>query len=122
MRRGEIPGLGGAIHSLGGAIHSQGLYSIPKHRTGVRLRQGLAELVEATLNKIFAGSRDEVPFSELYATITQRILGYPDNLFAALVLVEPRVAQAGRGAVEETLVDMEAADKVMHREGRVHLI
>jgi hypothetical protein len=56
--------------------------------------------VEATLNKIFAGSRDEVPLSEVH--------------------VEPRVAQAGRGTVEETLVDMEAADKLMHREGRVH--
>jgi hypothetical protein len=33
VRRGEIPGLGGAIHSLGGAIHSQGLYSTPKHRS-----------------------------------------------------------------------------------------
>jgi hypothetical protein len=67
----------------------------------------LEVLVEATLNKLFAGARDDVPFSELYRD---------------LLLKEPRVAQVGRKAVEETLVHMEAANKVMHREGRVYLI
>ena len=39
-----------------------------------------------------------------------------------LVAKDARVASAGRTAVEEVLEAMEAANKVMHREGRVHLI
>ena len=64
--------------------------------------------VEATLNNLFVGgNRDEVPFNELYAT---------------LIRTEPRVIQAGRKAVKEILMVMEAANKIMHREGRIHLI
>jgi len=44
------------------------------------------------------------------------------RLYRDLLLEEPRVAQVGRKAVEETLVHMEAANKVMHRQGRVYLI
>ena len=63
--------------------------------------------VEATLNEIFAGDRNEVPF---------------DELCTRLIRKEPRAVQAGREAVTEALITMEAANKVMYREGRIHLI
>ena len=44
-----------------------------------------------------------------------------DHLFA-LVGRDPRVAAAGRGGVTRALELMEVANKVMYREGRVHLI
>ena len=44
------------------------------------------------------------------------------ELLTMLVAKDARVALAGRTAVEEVLEAMEAANKVMYREGRVHLI
>ena len=66
--------------------------------------------VEATLNELFARApcdQGEVTYDELYA---------------ALILVEPRVAHIGRRAIEEALAQMELADKVLYREAIVHLI
>lgn len=62
--------------------------------------------VEETLNELFAGVRDDVPFDELYIALTRKA---------------PRAALAGGQAVEETLVRLEAADKVMYREGIIYL-
>ena len=63
--------------------------------------------VEVTLNMLFAGDRNDVPFDELYSRLIRK---------------EPRAIRAGRKAVEEALFAMEAAQKVMYREGVIHLI
>ena len=63
--------------------------------------------VEATLNMLFGRVRDDVPFDELYKTLIRKV---------------PRAILTGREAVEEALNKMEEANKVMHREGRIHLI
>jgi hypothetical protein len=64
--------------------------------------------IEATLNVLFRPEGvDEVPFDGLYKTLIRR---------------EPRAIQTGREAVEMTLRNMEAADQVILREGRIHLI
>ena len=63
--------------------------------------------VEETLNMLFAGDRNDVPFDELYSRLIRK---------------EPRAIRAGRKAVEEALFAMEAAQKVMYREGVIHLI
>ena len=65
--------------------------------------------VEATLNELFARAHCD-------ADVTY------DELYAALILVEPRVAHIGRRAIEEALAQMELANKVMYREEIVHLI
>jgi len=67
----------------------------------------LEAAVEAALNRLFAGDRDDVPLDELVNALRQ---------------TEPRAAAAGREALVTTLDAMEAANKVMHREGRIHLI
>ena len=59
------------------------------------------------LNMLFAGDRNDVPFDELYSRLIRK---------------EPRAIRAGRKAVEEALFAMEAAQKVMYREGVIHLI
>ena len=59
------------------------------------------------LNQMFAGDCEEVPF---------------DALFARLAAEDARVAAAGQAAVVETLAAMQAADKIMHSEGNIHLI
>jgi hypothetical protein len=79
-----------------------------KQRTGPMTAREMEEAVEATLNVLFHREGvDDVPFDQLYQTLKHR---------------EPRATESGREAVEETLVHMEAANKVMHREGRVYLI
>ena len=60
--------------------------------------------VDMVLALLFSGGRDECTFDELFARLAR----------------DPRVC--GRDAVTRVLGAMEAADKVMHREGRVHLI
>ena len=69
-----------------------------------------AELEAATtamLNQMFAGECDQVPF---------------DALFARLAAEDALVNAAGRAAVVEVLAEMQAADKIMHSEGNIHLI
>ena len=63
--------------------------------------------VEATLNVLFGRVRDDVPFDELYKTLISKV---------------PRALLTGREAVEEALNKMEEANKVIYREGRIHLI
>jgi hypothetical protein len=64
--------------------------------------------VESTLNMLFSRvGVDDVPFDELYNTLIRKV---------------PRAILTGQEAVEEALVKMEDANKVMHREGRIHLI
>ena len=62
--------------------------------------------VEMVLALLFAGTRDECTFDELFAHLAR----------------DPRVAVCGRDAVTRVLGTMEAANKVIYREGRVHLI
>ena len=45
-----------------------------------------------------------------------------DALFAFMQQQDPRLQDVHRESVEDTLVRLEAANKVMHREGRVHII
>ena len=61
--------------------------------------------VEKALAELFA-KRDECSFDQLFTQAGR----------------DPRVAAAGRGAVMRALELMEVANKVMYREGRVHLI
>ena len=62
--------------------------------------------VDNALALLFAGACDECTFDELFE-------------FAGR---DPRVAVCGRDAVTRVLASMEAANKVMYRAGRVHLI
>ena len=62
--------------------------------------------MEAALGFLFSGARDDCAFEELYARVGR----------------DPRVAMSGRDAVTRVLGTMEAANKLMYREGRVHLI
>ena len=81
-----------------------------RQRTGPMTAMTAMEMeaaVEATLNEIFAGDRNDVPF---------------DELCTRLIRKEPRAVQAGREVVEEALFAMEAANKVMYREGVIHLV
>ena len=61
-------------------------------------------VVERALNKLFSTGRDDVCFGEL-----QRALLHSGDAMS-------------RAAIDSALEAMEAANKVMHREGRVHLI
>ena len=61
-------------------------------------------VVEHALNKLFSTGRDDVCFGEL-----QRALLHSGDAMS-------------RAAIDSALEAMEAANKVMHREGRVHLI
>lgn len=67
------------------------------------------EAVEDTLNGLFGGvlDRDDVPFDELYITLTRK---------------EPRAALAGGQALEDSLARLEAANKIITRDGVIHLI
>ena len=67
----------------------------------------LEQVVEAALSKVFSGNRDDCTFDELYTT---------------MVASDARVVASGREAVMASLDAMEVANKVMHREGRIHLI
>ena len=67
----------------------------------------LEEEVEKRLTLLFAGNRDDCSF---------------DELFDAMARADARVVASGREAVERALETMETANKVMHREGRIHLI
>ena len=60
--------------------------------------------VERMLNKLFSTGRDDVGFDELWRALRKSR------------------SMLSRAAVEEALDAMEDANKVMHREGRVHLI
>ena len=60
--------------------------------------------VERMLNKLFSTGRDDVCLGEL-----QRALLHSGDAMS-------------RAAIDSALEAMEAANKVMHREGRVHLI
>ena len=66
----------------------------------------LEEAVEKALTLLFAGNRDDCSFDELYEQMAR----------------DARVVASGREAVERALDEMENANKVMHREGRIHLI
>ena len=63
--------------------------------------------VEASLNKLFTADVDEVAFTQLLSSLRSD---------------EPRAAGLTSDQVEAALEAMEAANKVMHREGRIHLI
>ena len=78
-----------------------------KQRTGPMTAREMEEAVEATLNLLFGRVGDDVPFDELFKTLIRKV---------------PRAILTGREAVKEALDKMEAANKVMHREGRIHLI
>ena len=45
-----------------------------------------------------------------------------DALFTFMQQQDPRLQDVHRESVEDTLVRLETANKVMHREGRVHII
>jgi hypothetical protein len=81
--------------------------------------------VQRHLGQRLAGDRDDVTFDELfddlYVTYSATLIRTKEQLAVAYA-AEPRAVQEGRDAVKETLVAMEAANKVMHREGRIHLI
>ena len=62
--------------------------------------------VDMVLALLFCGTRDECTFDELFASLAR----------------DSRVAACGRDAVTRVLGTMEAANRVVHREGRVHLI
>ena len=66
----------------------------------------MVEAVEKALTRLFAGLRDEVSFDELFQHVG----------------CDPCAAAAGKAAVTRVLDAMEAANMVVHREGRVHLI
>ena len=61
-------------------------------------------VVEHMLNMLFSTGRDDIGFDELWRALRKSR------------------SMLSRVAVEEALDAMEAANKVMHREGRVHLI
>lgn len=67
----------------------------------------LETAVEASLTLLFAGARDDCSFDELFEQISRS---------------DARAAASGREGVSRALEAMEAANKVMHREGRIHLI
>ena len=63
--------------------------------------------VDKVLAVLFSGtSCDECTFDELFERVGH----------------DPRVAVCGRDAVTRVLASMEAANKVLHRAGRVHLL
>ena len=59
-------------------------------------------VVERTLNKLFSTGCDDVGFDELWQALHK--------------------SRISRASVEAALVAMEVANKVMHRESRIHLI
>ena len=67
----------------------------------------LAALVEDTLNHMFGGVADDISFDDLWSHLAG-IWEVPGCTTAA--------------AVEDALRDMEAANKIMYRLGRIHLI
>jgi len=70
-------------------------------------RSELEAEVEKTLTSLFIGDRDDVAFEELYAQMCES---------------DERVMASGKDAVTAALDAMETANKVMHREGHIHLI
>jgi len=66
----------------------------------------LEEEVERALTLLFAGNRDDCSFEELYLRAASNT----------------RVLASGRDGVNRALIAMEEKNKVMHREGRIHLI
>ena len=62
--------------------------------------------VDKALAVLFSGACDECTFEELFTRVG----------------CDPRVVACGRDAVTRVLGSMEAANKVMHRDGRVHLL
>jgi hypothetical protein len=62
--------------------------------------------VDKVLAVLFSGTSDECTFDELFEWVGH----------------DPRVAVCGRDAVTRVLASMEAANKVLHRAGRVHLL
>ena len=62
--------------------------------------------VDKALAVLFSGASDECTFDELFERVGH----------------DPRVAVCGRDAVMRVLGIMEAANKVLHRAGRVHRI
>ena len=62
--------------------------------------------VESALTLLFAGDRDDCSVDELFAHLGK----------------DPRAAAAGRDALTQVLNAMEAANKLMHREGHVYFI
>ena len=69
----------------------------------------LEAIVEDELNELFRGDVDDVPIEALCDALRKR---------------EPRIFEEAEGqeAVEDALERMEAANKVMYREDRIHLI
>ena len=63
------------------------------------VKQREAARVERALNRLFATGRDDVGLDELCIMVDMPM-----------------------GAIEAALVAMEAANKIMHRESRIHLI
>jgi len=63
--------------------------------------------VEKTLTSLFTGDRDDVAFDELYARMCES---------------DERIMASGKDAVTAALDAMESGNKVMHREGHIHLI
>ena len=61
-------------------------------------------VVERTLNNLFSTGRDDVGFDELWQALRKSRMPLP------------------RASIEAALDAMEAANKVMHRESRIHLI
>ena len=89
-------------HSMAAAPHARSDALVVKRDTAAELEN--EAVVERTLNKLFSTGRDDVGFDELW-----RALHESQNMLP-------------RAAIEVALESMEAADKVMYREGCVHLI
>ena len=88
-------------HSMAAAPHARS-DALVKRDTAAEVEN--EAVVERTLNKLFSTGRDDVGFDELW-----RALHESQNMLA-------------RAAIEVALEAMEAANKVMYREGCVHLI
>ena len=83
-----------------GAVGAMGGSSIP-YSDGE-----LEAEVDKALAVLFSGAHDDCTFEELLSRVG----------------CDPRVVACGRDAVTRVLGSMEAADKVMVRDGRVHLL
>ena len=103
-----MPSRGSKRPAVDGDVKGSSAQRLRAGASAAQLQPAEVEMmVEETLNKLFAADRDDVPFEELY-----------ENIAAADV----RIAAAGESIVEAALEAMEQANKVMHREGRIHLI
>ena len=88
-------------HSMAAAPHAR-LDALVKRDTAAELEN--EAVVERTLNKLFSTGRDDVGFDELWQALRKSRMPLP------------------RASIEAALDAMEAANKVMHRESRIHLI